>query len=89
MAKPEILLVPLYYPMSPLFQNSLPPLSISAETLLKLLLLHQQIQKRDEMQRFMHYMAKTRSEAEAEEGRCEELINKEVEEKWKQKGRPK
>merc|ERR1712212_159519 len=41
---------------------------------------NRKIQKRDEMQRFMHYMARTRNEAEEEEKRLEELINNEVQE---------
>jgi len=46
---------------------------------------NRKIQKRDEMQRFMHYVAKTRSEAEEEEHRLEHLINNEVQDKWKEK----
>ena len=37
------------------------------------------------MQRFMHYVSKTRREAEEEEARREALVDKEVEEKWKEK----
>jgi len=46
---------------------------------------NRKIQKRDEMQRFMHYMARTRKEAAEEEQRLEGLINTEVEDKWKEK----
>jgi len=46
---------------------------------------NRKVQKRDEMQRFMHYVGKTRTHAQHEEKELEVLINKEVQEKWKEK----
>jgi len=42
-------------------------------------------QMADEMQRFMHYVAKTRKEASVEEHRLETLINEEVQQAWREK----
>jgi len=46
---------------------------------------NRKIQKRDEMQRFMHYVEKTRKEQEEEDRKLEDLVNKEVQKKWREK----
>lgn len=37
------------------------------------------------MQRFMHYVEKTRKEQEEEDRKLEDLVNKEVQKKWREK----
>jgi len=46
---------------------------------------NRKIQMSDEMQRFMHYVAKTRKEAKLEERRLEGLISEEVQQAWREK----
>merc|ERR1712080_684531 len=47
--------------------------------------MNRKIQHRDEMQRFMHYVSKTRKQEQEEEKKLERLIDKEVQEKWREK----
>lgn len=46
---------------------------------------NRKIQMHDEMQRFMHYVSKTRKEDEEQEIKLEKLIDKEVQGKWREK----
>jgi len=46
---------------------------------------NKKVQQRDEMQRFMHYVAKTRKEQEIQDKQLEDLVSEEVQKKWREK----